>query len=141
MNISKIAMAVVIALLLVITYLLLPSDQLDLGSVGVTDEYNATTTAASTVLGSTITGQRVIKEGKGTLGSVVITGANTGIVNIYDATTSVASQRAKASSTIHIASIPASTAAGTYTFDVVFNDGLLITLLGGNMPTTTVTFR
>ena len=114
------------------------------GSVSVTDEYQATSTAASDVYGG-FTGDAVVKTGQGTFGSLVITGANTGVLNIYDATTTVvgAGGRAasKATSTILIASFPASTAAGVYTFDVAFKDGLLFDLISGSMPTTTVTYR
>jgi len=114
-----------------------------LGSVNVTAEYTATSTAGSTGYGATITGSQIIRSGAGTLGSVVITGANTGIVNIYNATTSNVSKRTgqPATSTILIASIPASAAAGTYTFDVTFSTGLYVDLISGVMPTTTITFR
>lgn len=114
-----------------------------LGSVSVTSEYIATSTAQSSAYGALITGDKYLVTGKGTLGSVVILGANTGIINIYNATTSSILKRAstKATSTILIASIPASMAAGTYTFDVQFTDGLFIDLVSGIMPTTTVTYR
>jgi hypothetical protein len=116
---------------------------LNTGSVGITGEYHATTTAVSATYGTTITGDGQIKIGQGTLGSVVITGADTGILNFYNATTSNVDLRTKntASSTILMASIPASTAAGTYTFDVVFSDGLLLDVVSGNIPTTTITWR
>lgn len=113
-----------------------------LGSVSVSSEYVATSTAANTVYGGFTTG-RLIKSGYGTLGQVTITGANTGIVNIYNATTTNVNLRAgnKATSTILIASIPASAAAGTYVFDAQFTDGLFLDLNSGIMPTTTVTYR
>lgn len=111
---------------------------------GVTqgDEYNATTTALSAVYGSQ-TGSVLLKTGQGALGSVIVTGAATGIINFYDATTTNINLRAssKATSTIHVASIPASLAAGTYVFDAVFTDGLYLELVSGNMPTTTITWR
>jgi hypothetical protein len=112
------------------------------GSVSVTDEYNATSTAASTVYGAFTTG-RLIRTGTGSLGSVVITGANTGIINFYNATTSSVLLRTgqKASSTILMASVPASAAAGDYVFDSLYTDGLLVILEGGIMPTTTITYR
>lgn len=112
------------------------------GSVAVSNEYMATTTAGNTLYGG-FTGDLVIRTGQGALGSVIITGANTGIVNFYNATTSNVLDRTgqKASSTILMASIPASAAAGTYTFDAQFTDGLLLELETGIMPTTTVTFR
>lgn len=114
-----------------------------LSSVSITDEYLATSTAASTIYGATITGDSIIKTGRGTLGSVVVLGANTGILNFYDATTTNVDARTgnKATSTILVASLPASLAAGTYTFDVEFSDGLFMDLVSGNAPTTTITYR
>lgn len=111
-----------------------------LGSVSVTNDYVATTTAGNNLYGS-VTGNRLIRTGQGTLGSIIITGANTGIVNFYNATTTVLAQRITATSTILLASIPASTVAGTYTFDVQFTDGLFMEVVSGNMPTSTVTYR
>lgn len=113
------------------------------GSVSVSSEYHATSTAANSVFGATITNDTLVVSGPGTLGSVVITGANTGVINIYNATTTNVSQRTgnTATSTILLASIPASAAAGTYTFDLLFTDGLFVDLNGGIMPTTTITFR
>lgn len=133
-----VALAVLIASVAVVVWNTSPS----LASVSMTDEYIATSTAANSVYGGFTSG-RVLKTGTGTFGSVVITGANTGIVNFYNATTSNVNQRTgqKASSTILMASIPASAAAGTYTIDGLFTDGLLVVLEGGNMPTTTITYR
>ncbi len=105
-------------------------------------DYMATSTAASNAYGAFTIG-RVIRKGSGSFGSVIITGANTGIVNIYDATTTDVTLRTgqTATSTILLASFPASTAAGTYTFDAVYKQGLYVDLVAGNMPTTTITFR
>ena len=117
-----------------------------MGSVEVSNEYLATSTAASGAYGAVTTG-RVIKGGitkaSGTLGSVVVTGANTGVLNFYDATTTDVTLRTgnKATSTILLASIPTNMAAATYTFDVQFTDGLLLELVSGTMPTTTITYR
>ena len=133
-----IAVVGVLAGLAIITYNTLPA----FGSVSVTDEYIATSTATNSVYGAFTTG-RLIKPGQGTLGSVVITGANTGIVNFYNATTSNVLKRTNntPTSTILMASIPASAAAGTYTIDGLYTDGLLVVLESGNMPTTTITYR
>ncbi len=109
-------------------------------SVSVTDEYMATSTAANASLGA-FTGSRKLVTGPGTIGSVVITGANTGVFSLIDATTSDATQRITATSTILIASFPASTAAGTYTFDVAFKDGLYLYVDSGSMATSTITYR
>lgn len=111
-------------------------------SVTVGNEYQATSTAANVAYGATITDDKTLKTSYGALGSVIITGANTGIVNFYDATTSDMTKRGnKATSTLLIASLPASLAAGTYVFDAWFVNGLLVDLDSGTMPTTTITYR
>jgi len=107
---------------------------------GRASDYTATSTASNGLYGA-FTGDQLVKTGHGTLGSVVITGANTGIVNFYNATTSDATKRVTASSTILIASFPASTVAGTYTFDASFTDGLLVELESGLIPTSTINYR
>ncbi len=111
-------------------------------SVAQGSDYNSTSTAASNVYGAQ-TLSTLLKTGYGSIGSIVITGANTGVINIYNATTTDITKRAstKATSTILIASIPASAAAGTYVLDVAFSDGLYINLATGNMPTSTITYR
>ncbi len=108
------------------------------GSVSRGGEYHATTTAANAVYGASVAASTLLNTGVGTLGSVIITGAATGIVNLYDATKRASTM---ASSSILIASFPASTVAGTYTFDVNFFNGLYLSLPAGNMPTTTITWR
>ena len=120
-----------------------PTDQDSLGSISDDQGYNATSTAGNVVFGATITGDKLVKTGYGQLGSVVVTGANTGIVNFYNATTSNVLARTgnPATSTILLASLPASAAAATYTFDVSFTTGLLVELEAGTMPTTTITYR
>ncbi len=106
-------------------------------------DYMATSTAASAAYGATITGGRLIKPGHGSFSTVVITGANTGIVNFYDATTTDITKREArfSTSTILIASFPASAAAGDYVFDAQYTTGLFIDLVSGNMPTSTITYR
>lgn len=112
------------------------------GSVVQGGEYVATSTASNTLYGA-FTGDQLLKTGWGTFGSVIITGANTGIMNIYNATTSDVTKRtnAIATSTILMASFPANTVVGTYTFDVVFTTGLLVELESGLIATTTITYR
>lgn len=113
------------------------------GSVGVSNEYQSTSTAPSTLFGAQTAQSKIIKTGQGALGSVIITGANTGVINFYNATTTDINLRTGqvATSSILIASIPASTVAGTYTLDVQFTTGLIYDLYGGLMPTTTITYR
>lgn len=105
-------------------------------SVAVGSDYYATTTYAADP-----NPERVLLSGNGTLGSVIITGANTGRTFLYNATTSNAAQRAPgdATSTILIAEFPASAAAGTYTFDVAVKGLLLVS--SGLEATSTITYR
>jgi hypothetical protein len=107
------------------------------------NEYQSTSTAASTLYGAQTAAEVLLKTGNGSLAQVTITGANTGIVNFYNATTSNSALRTGqvASSSILIASFPASTAAGTYTFDASFVAGLLMVRVGGNQPTSTIMWR
>jgi len=136
-------LAVAFLLLAVTIAMVLQQPREAFGSIRVGDEYMATSTAANNLYGATITGDSLIKTGQGALGSVVITGANTGIINFYNATTSnvLARTGQPATSTILIASFPASAAAGTYTFDVTYTTGLLVELESGLMATSTITFR
>lgn len=143
MNTKTISLLTAAVLFLSALYIASLMPQLTAGSVIVGSEYNATSTAASGVYGAQTAGNKVIKTGYGSIGSVIITGANTGAINLYNATTTNVALRTgnTPTSTILIASIPASTAAGTYVFDVAFNHGLLLDLVSGIMPTTTITWR
>ena len=133
--ISYIAVGVATAFLSL--YFLIPQFQV-FSSVSVTDEYMATTTGESSAADSIFT----LRDGQATLGSVVITGAATGWMEIYDATTTNISLRdaSQSTSTILIAHIPVSAAAGTYTFDVLAKRGLTV-YIEGTQPTTTITWR
>ena len=128
-------------LLLTCAYLFIVSHQNAKASVGA-DGYQATSTAANALFGSQ-TVQTRIRTGPGIFGSVIITGANTGVVNIYDATTTDVNKRTgnTATSTILLASLPGSLVAGTYTFDVSFGTGLLVDVWSGSMPTSTITWK
>ena len=121
-------------------YLMQPAQPVQ-GSVSYASEYHSTSTR--TLPASTaIAALSLLGSGPSTLGSVVVTGAGAGNINFYDATTSNALLRAgtMATSNITVASIPASAAAGTYTFDVVVYNGLLMEVTG-TAPTSTVTYR
>jgi hypothetical protein len=109
------------------------------GGVSVGHEYNATTTGGQ--LSGMQAKEALIKNAQGTLGSVVVSGANTGIINLYNATTSNINLRTgqKATSTILLASFPASVAAGTYVYDAQFDNLLYVGT--GLVPTTTIMWR
>lgn len=113
------------------------------GSVIQGNEYQSTSTAASTLFGAQNAQTSLLKTGQGSLAQVVITGANTGVLNFYNATTTDINKRTgnTATSSILIASFPASTVAGTYTFDAVFTTGLVYDVYSGNVPTTTIMWR
>jgi len=145
LNKTKLVLALFITSVLFISALLLGNSFVQVAGASTPSEasdYTATSTAASGGYGAFTTGRR-LKPGAGSFGSIVITGANTGVINVYNATTTDVNKRTgqKATSTILIASIPASTAAGTYVFDASYTDGLYIDLVSGNMPTTTITYR
>nr|AKH46996.1 hypothetical protein [uncultured marine virus] len=113
------------------------AQQDDMGSVQQGSEYH------SVITGGGITDpDGLLKTGGGALGSVVITGANTGLLDFYNATTTDVGARAasKTTSSLWVASIPASLAAGTYTFDAIFYDGLYVQV-SGTLPTSTITYR
>jgi len=105
------------------------------GSVGVSDEYMATTTRD--FKGSVMPNLSVLKIGPGALGSVVITGAAAGQLTLYDATSTRTNTEW---ATTTLATFPLSTAAGTYTFDVAFKRGLLVEIITAT-GTSTITFR
>lgn len=142
---NRITVSVIAIALLVIAGLLAyiaATPRQALGSAIEGQEYLATSTAAVNVYGANIQASALIKTGRGGLAQVVITGANTGTMHFYNATTSDITKRAssKATSTILLASFPASTAAGTYTFDVAFTDGLYLDV-SGTVATSTITYR
>ncbi len=128
-------------LLLACSYLFLIYRQEARASIGA-DAYVATSTAASAFFGSQ-TASTLIRSGPGTFGSFIVEGAAAGVVNVYDATTTDKNKRTgnTATSSILIASFPASLAEGTYTFDAQFATGLLVDLYAGTMPTSTVTYK
>ena len=138
MSTTKDTITVAIAFIIGITALalFLRSPMQGQASVAVSNEYYATTTYAADPFP-----EKILLNGNGTLGSVVITGANTGRTFIYNATTSNVTQRAPgdATSTILIAEFPASAAVGTYTFDVAVK-GLLLVSTGAE-ATSTITYR
>jgi len=105
------------------------------GSVARVSEYFATTTPEVADL-------TVIQSTRGTLGSVVVTKTGTTDTIIYNATTSDVTKRTGniATSSLLQIFIPASIAAGTYTFDAIFDAGILIDY-GTNSASSTITYR
>lgn len=110
--------------------------ELPTGSIETGDEYLSTTTHAGTA------SIALLKTGQGSLGSVILTANNRAALTLYDATTTDINKRTgqKATTTIVLASFPILTATGTYIFDSVFVDGLLVDF-SATIPTTTITWR
>lgn len=109
-----------------------------IGSVNRANEYHATTTPEN---GSWT--DQLIQTGTGALGSVVITTAGNLEFDLLNATTTDITKRTDntATSTILLATFPASMVAGTYTFDVVFWDGLYLDVKSGTLGSSTITHR
>jgi len=95
-------------------------------TLGGTSPYNHTTTIP------TGDASQLLKTQFGTLGRITVTTAGAGSASLYDATTTIATERATAATTSLplIAEIGAGLAAGTYEFDTAFNDGLLVVFYG-----------
>ena len=138
-KLNKVLAGFVAVILIVIIGVALKDDSTEtsLGSISVGSSYQSTTTYSN---GAAVTPNwRVIKEGQGVFGSVVITGATAGTMRFYDATSTVTNTEWP---TTTLAVFPASTAVGTYTFDSNFFKGLLVEFSSLILvPTTTVTFR
>jgi hypothetical protein len=107
----------------------------ELGSVSVSNEYQSVTST------STPSSPFVFRKGRGTLGSVVITiaGASGDSMTLYDATTTNATLRTNTATTV-LASFNSNATVGTYTFDTIFNYGLLLEATS-KMGSTTITYR
>lgn len=106
-----------------------------LGSVSKSNEYQATTTYSKLGVPLFGTNQTIISNNSGVLGSVVITGAVAGSMRFMNATSTT-----DVSSTTLVV-FPSSTAAGTYTFDLVAPRGLILETTTSLLPTTTITWR
>lgn len=131
-TLSKILLAIAISLTLIVLF---AQGNRSFSSVSVSSEYYSTTTSPTFAVAPAF---KVLKLGGGTLGSAVVTIAGAGgVINIYDATTTT---NGAIYGTTTLAKLSTAT-AGTYTFDVVFNRGLLVETVGANTGTTTITFR
>ncbi len=97
--------------------------------------YQSTTTRP--VSGTAINSPAILSLGYGVFGSVIITGTGTGTINFYDATSTAAGTL---TATTTLASFPASTAVGTYVFDIQYTKGLVMEVIG-SVATSTVTWK
>ncbi len=132
--------AVLIAIVVVVGWYAVARIEGPIGSVSVSNEHRATTTGAFASSGGLQL--TTLKSGWGSLGSVVITAAAAGQINIYDATTSDINLRASTMSTTSIQRVNflVSAVVGTYVFDIIMPNGILLETTG-TAPTSTVTYR
>jgi len=118
-----------------------------IGSVIQSQEYRSTSTVDHVGVANLANFARLKGAGDnctaGSLAQVTITGANTGVIFLWDATTTDSTLRAArfSSSSILVATFPASLAAGTYTFDAELDCGLIYELASGSVPTSTIMWR
>jgi|WetSurSiteA1Bulk_404760.scaffolds.fasta_scaffold37410_2 hypothetical protein len=127
---------ILVALIIVMILFKGTSPEQPVGSVAASNEYNYTNILATTSKAFTF------KSEPGALGSVVINVLGTGNTVFYDATSSIPAQRTiQATTSLPIVGVvAASQAAGTYTYDVNFYNGL-IAVFDGTQGTSTVTWR
>lgn len=112
------------------------------GSVVQGSEYQATTTDATWTTNVPV----LIKTGGGALGQVTITTAGTGALTLYDATSTNINNRkggslSEATTSITLAKFGITTGLGTFTFDRVFFNGLIVEYIGTNAASSTITWR
>lgn len=115
-------------------------EPIEVGSVNIANEYHATTTVLIT--GTTYKGaqtRHLIQTGITTLGSVVIASTTQNVMAIYNATSSEAVVDGTYGTLI--TTFPAGAPQGTYTFDIVLGDGLVLDLASGFGGDFVVTFR
>lgn len=129
-------LAVFVAFLFCIQHVGLSSPKASFGSVTQGSEYHSAVTDA------TFSVAKLMQTGVGTLGSVVIpAGTLGGTLKIYDATTTnIALRNNVATSTITVASFVTGAPGGTYTFDALLYNGLMIEA-GAGVASTTITYR
>lgn len=136
--------ALLVVCLTVITLSIVNAPRQEVGaSMNGLDGYFATTTCATGCANFLSANTVLIKSGGQTmLGSVIVTGSNSGIIDLYDATTSDVNLRTSnlATSSIRIANFPTNTATGTYVFDTVVKRGLLY-VGSGTVATSTITWK
>jgi hypothetical protein len=112
-----------------------------LGSVIQSQEYYSTSTVWFNGGNGNTRADWVIKKSRGSLGSLIVTGAGNLAYNLYNASSTEFTDSNIASSTALLVSVPASMAVGTYVFDLDFSNGLLLDVVSGTVASTTITYR
>lgn len=129
---------IVVAILFVFTLAFSFQPQKAQSSIGDSSYGYQATTTKSAVLGVTLTSPQTLSLGFGVLGSVIITGKNTGTIYIYDATSTNAHSDYVGTTTLAI--IPSNAPEGTYTFDALYTRGLVVES-SGLVATSTITWK
>ena len=140
-----IILALVVAVAIGATAVILQVPQRVMGSVFVGQQYQSTTTPQVADMTNVCPGRFGISSSTtGILGSVNVMISGGGEIVIYDATTTNSALRTPmATSSMILALIPASATVGSYHFDVAFSRGLLIdtTGTGTGVSSTTISYR
>lgn len=133
---NKYILGGIVILLLLAGGLYFKGQEIAPGSVNVANEYHGYTMTATT------SPSYLFKTGVGTFGSIIISTLGAGNVVFYDASSTIPTQRTiQATSSLPIvATIGVSQAAGTYTYDAVFFNGL-IAVFSGAQGSSTITIR
>jgi len=107
-----------------------------LKGVTVGNEYSSLNFMATTTFA------KLIDKGAGTLGSIVINTLGAGYVIFYDASSTNSNLRTTTATTsLRVVAVQdASQAAGTYTYDINYDDGL-IAVFSGAQGTSTLMYR
>lgn len=121
-----------------------------IGSVSVSSEYNATSTVQGwwPNPGVAQNTPKVLSLRPATLGQLIITKAGSAgtTLSFFNATTTdttTGNSGRAATSTLLMITVPSDLAAGTYTYDAMFDKGILLitTTTFGNFGSTTITWR
>jgi len=144
--------AIILAMLLsaFALFTLINSSNTALGSVGFGDDYTSTTTTSAFASG---TAPFVISNHTGSLASIIIAsssaqlGAGLSLIRVYDHTSATGTMPYGASAGTNVAtstllfSMPANSAAGTYTFDLQVRRGIVLDVPAGFVGNWVITYR
>jgi len=129
------SIVVILGAIALTAFLIFQNAQTAVGSVDFESAgYMSTSTDSNFSAGT----GKLLKTGSGILGSVVVTLGSSAPLVIYDATTTIHTD----SATTTLVNFKTTATAGTYTFDVTFNKGLLIVGASSvGMASSTVTWK
>lgn len=142
-NAYKLTFALLLGMMFATLFILMQKPWQVSGSVAVSNGYESTTTPqVADLLNLCPQRNNAASSTTGILGSVnVLTNGNGGYLAIFDATTSNATLRDTATSSLNIlAWFPVNATSSSYHFDVKFNKGLLVDYTTG-VATTTISYR